>query len=72
MEKKEALNKITIYMDMIKGAGPFKGRTKALNSLKMLFDLVDRYKPSGNYYEVCVKEAQRVVNTLTEELDNAG
>jgi len=70
MDKKEALYQMIMIIDETKDSGPFKGRAKLLSSLNGLYDLVNDYKTTKGFYEYIIKEANLLVETTREKLNN--
>ncbi|MBA7610086.1 hypothetical protein ES703_17291 [subsurface metagenome] len=68
MTRNEALFEISRHIAMVKDSGPFEGRSKLLKTLNRLYDLVNLYKPFGNYFELCVKDAKILVNGIEVSL----
>jgi len=69
MEKIEALSEIMMCIEQVKEADRFKDKAKLLKTLHKLYDMVNLYKSSGNYFELCAKEAKKLIDTLTEGLN---
>jgi len=69
MDKLEAMKEIRDCIDQVKDADRFEGRARVLKTLNKLYDLVALYKASGNYFELCAKEAVKLVATLKEGMN---
>lgn len=61
MDKIEALTRITMTIESVRGIRAFEGKAELIKKLNGLYDLVNLYKESWNCYELCVKEAETLI-----------
>ena len=69
MDKTEATNHILLTIEMVEESAPFTGRTKLLNTLNKLQDLIVLYKRTDDIYDIIINEAEELVKTTQGKLD---
>ncbi len=69
MDKTEATNHILMTIEMVEESAPFTGRTKLLNTLSKLQDLIVLYKRTDDIYDVIINEAEKLVKKTQGKLD---